>query len=236
MHLLHSCRSWQAARCLDLAPVAQLQKVAGSYAYRLFFDQLTELAFLLAGAYNEAAKATLSTNQLSTREGLEQGYCVVAADKRFLLLFTFLKKNLNKQSCFNHRCWCFCTTSLLHKGTHTGCTHRDALTCTTSSCSCSLLLEGQRICVPSAVVAMVGATCAQARNVRGQGQELECEQLAMVGAACMQVQGMHRQGQERESEQVAMRGAAFRPRACCMHSEGAHPVLPTHAPRHLTGK
>ena len=33
----------------------------------------------------------------STREGLEQGYCVVPADKRFLLLFTFLKKNMNKK-------------------------------------------------------------------------------------------------------------------------------------------
>lgn len=33
----------------------------------------------------------------STREGLEQGYCCVASDKRFLLLFTFLKKNANKK-------------------------------------------------------------------------------------------------------------------------------------------
>jgi superfamily II DNA/RNA helicase len=35
----------------------------------------------------------------STREGLEQGYCCVASDKRFLLLFTFLKKNANKKVC-----------------------------------------------------------------------------------------------------------------------------------------
>lgn len=34
---------------------------------------------------------------VSTREGLEQGYVVVPADKRLLLLFTFLKKNLNKK-------------------------------------------------------------------------------------------------------------------------------------------
>ena len=34
---------------------------------------------------------------VATREGLEQGYCVVDADKRFLLLFTFLKKNANKK-------------------------------------------------------------------------------------------------------------------------------------------
>eukprot|EP00884_Botryococcus_braunii_P014671 jgi/Botrbrau1/23204/Bobra.0041s0048.1 len=33
----------------------------------------------------------------ATREGLEQGYCVVPCEKRFLLLFTFLKKNLNKK-------------------------------------------------------------------------------------------------------------------------------------------
>jgi ATP-dependent RNA helicase DDX18/HAS1 len=33
----------------------------------------------------------------STREGLEQGYCVCPADKRFLLLFTFLKKNRGRK-------------------------------------------------------------------------------------------------------------------------------------------
>ena len=30
----------------------------------------------------------------ATREGLQQGYCVVSSEKRFLLLFTFLKKNM----------------------------------------------------------------------------------------------------------------------------------------------
>jgi len=30
----------------------------------------------------------------ATAEGLEQGYVVCPADKRFLLLFTFLKKNM----------------------------------------------------------------------------------------------------------------------------------------------
>ena len=33
----------------------------------------------------------------STVEGLEQGYVVCDSDKRFLLLFSFLKKNLNKK-------------------------------------------------------------------------------------------------------------------------------------------
>ena len=34
---------------------------------------------------------------LSTREGLEQGYCVVPSEKRFLLLFTFLRRNQNRK-------------------------------------------------------------------------------------------------------------------------------------------
>ena len=33
----------------------------------------------------------------ATREGLQQGYCIVNSDKRFLLLFTFLKKNMAKK-------------------------------------------------------------------------------------------------------------------------------------------
>lgn len=38
----------------------------------------------------------------ATVEGLEQGYCVVSSAERFLLLFTFLKKNLKKKvrDCF----------------------------------------------------------------------------------------------------------------------------------------
>lgn len=34
---------------------------------------------------------------VATREGLEQGYCVVRAELRFLLLFTFLKKNMKRK-------------------------------------------------------------------------------------------------------------------------------------------
>lgn len=33
----------------------------------------------------------------ATVEGLEQGYCVVSSTQRFLLLFTFLKKNIKKK-------------------------------------------------------------------------------------------------------------------------------------------
>nr|CAD2177495.1 unnamed protein product [Meloidogyne enterolobii] len=38
-----------------------------------------------------------SINDLATREGLEQGYVVCSSEKRFLLLFTFLKKNKAKK-------------------------------------------------------------------------------------------------------------------------------------------
>jgi ATP-dependent RNA helicase DDX18/HAS1 len=44
----------------------------------------------------------------ATVEGLEQGYCIVPSQKRFLLLFTFLKKNLKKKVrflCFFKRTW-----------------------------------------------------------------------------------------------------------------------------------
>lgn len=34
----------------------------------------------------------------ATREGLEQGYCCVPSAQRFLLLFTFLKKNTSKKA------------------------------------------------------------------------------------------------------------------------------------------
>jgi ATP-dependent RNA helicase DDX18/HAS1 len=33
----------------------------------------------------------------STVDGVEQGYIICEADKRFLLLFTFLKKNIKKK-------------------------------------------------------------------------------------------------------------------------------------------
>lgn len=37
------------------------------------------------------------TKETATVEGLEQGYVIAPSDKRFLLLFTFLKKNRNKK-------------------------------------------------------------------------------------------------------------------------------------------
>ncbi len=57
-------------------------------------EDLARLSFkrkpLYVGVHDSQAAAT--------REGLEQGYCVVPADKRFLLLFTFLKKNASKKA------------------------------------------------------------------------------------------------------------------------------------------
>lgn len=38
-----------------------------------------------------------ANKQEATVQGLEQGYVVCESDKRFLLLFTFLKKSLNKK-------------------------------------------------------------------------------------------------------------------------------------------
>jgi ATP-dependent RNA helicase DDX18/HAS1 len=40
---------------------------------------------------------TAQNSEVATVEGLEQGYVVVQPDKKFLLLFTFLRKNLNKK-------------------------------------------------------------------------------------------------------------------------------------------
>jgi len=37
------------------------------------------------------------SKEMATVEGLEQGYVICPSEKRFLLLFTFLKKNKNKK-------------------------------------------------------------------------------------------------------------------------------------------
>lgn len=44
------------------------------------------------------------TQAEATREGLEQGYCIVPSAQRFLLLFTFLKKNASKKARHEHLC------------------------------------------------------------------------------------------------------------------------------------
>lgn len=50
----------------------------------------------------------------ATVEGLEQGYCVVSSAERFLLLFTFLKKNLKKKVGFI-RPACICVHTFLKR-------------------------------------------------------------------------------------------------------------------------
>lgn len=46
------------------------------------------------------------TQAEATREGLEQGYCIVPSAQRFLLLFTFLKKNASKKARHTRLCGC----------------------------------------------------------------------------------------------------------------------------------
>ena len=53
----------------------------------------------------------------ATREGLEQGYCVAPSAQRFLLLFTFLKKNASKK------------VPLLHHTAYTGSMQHTPLLC-----------------------------------------------------------------------------------------------------------
>ena len=53
------------------------------------------------------------TQAEATREGLEQGYCVVPSAQRFLLLFTFLKKNASKKACRFCPCHLQCCNAAL---------------------------------------------------------------------------------------------------------------------------
>jgi hypothetical protein len=81
------CLCPQTFENLLLSPAALLLTTAGQV------EDLARISFkhkpLYVGVDDGRAVAT--------REGLEQGYCVVPADKKFLLLFTFLKKNANKK-------------------------------------------------------------------------------------------------------------------------------------------
>jgi len=56
-------------------------------------EDLAKLALDKAPMYIGVQEQT----EYSTVEGLEQGYVVCQSDFRFLLLFTFLKKNLKKR-------------------------------------------------------------------------------------------------------------------------------------------
>jgi ATP-dependent RNA helicase DDX18/HAS1 len=49
------------------------------------------------GDLKESLFTCLDPQNVATAEGIEQGYVVCPSETRFLLLFTFLKKNLNKK-------------------------------------------------------------------------------------------------------------------------------------------
>lgn len=59
--------------------------------------KVEDLARLSINPKNAVYVAVPSETNLATASGLEQGYVTVPSDKRFLLLFTFLKKNKKKK-------------------------------------------------------------------------------------------------------------------------------------------
>jgi ATP-dependent RNA helicase DDX18/HAS1 len=59
--------------------------------------QVEDLARLSINPKTAVYTEVESDNREATAENLEQGYVTCASDKRFLLLFTFLKKNKNKK-------------------------------------------------------------------------------------------------------------------------------------------
>lgn len=79
--------SWQAACHVSFAKHTNVSIIL------LQVEDLARVSFkrapLYIGVDDGRSKATV--------EGLEQGYCVVSSAERFLLLFTFLKKNLKKK-------------------------------------------------------------------------------------------------------------------------------------------
>jgi ATP-dependent RNA helicase DDX18/HAS1 len=59
--------------------------------------KVEDLARVSINPQNAVYVEVPSETKLATASGLEQGYVTVPSDKRFLLLFTFLKKNKNKK-------------------------------------------------------------------------------------------------------------------------------------------
>jgi ATP-dependent RNA helicase DDX18/HAS1 len=60
-------------------------------------EDLVKVALKKEPIYIGIEEKSQDTNGMATVAGLEQGYVVCPSDKRFLLLFTFLKKNRNKK-------------------------------------------------------------------------------------------------------------------------------------------
>ena len=74
-------------------PYAALCDLTGPLLFGIQVEDLARLSFKRQPLY----VGIDDSKAVSTREGLEQGYCVVPSAQRFLLLFTFLKKNLQKK-------------------------------------------------------------------------------------------------------------------------------------------
>merc|ERR1712113_826650 len=60
-------------------------------------EDLVKVALKKEPIYIGIEEKSQDTNGMATVAGLEQGYVVCPSDKRFMLLFTFLKKNRNKK-------------------------------------------------------------------------------------------------------------------------------------------
>ncbi|KAL4859874.1 ATP-dependent RNA helicase has1 [Chlorella vulgaris] len=79
--------------CLVIDEADRILEIGFEEEMRQIVEDLARLSFKRKPLY----VGIDDSKAVATREGLEQGYCVVPADKRFLLLFTFLKKNAGKK-------------------------------------------------------------------------------------------------------------------------------------------
>ena len=106
----------QMRRILQLLPSEKRQTLLFSATLSAGVARLSDVA--LRAPVKVSASAA---SRVSTAERLEQGYIIVPAEKRFLLLFTFLKRNKKKKlivffaSCAEVQYY----SMLLNFGTHT---------------------------------------------------------------------------------------------------------------------
>jgi ATP-dependent RNA helicase DDX18/HAS1 len=94
----------EADRCLDLGFEQDMRKIITALPderQTMLFSatQTREIQELAALAFKRKPVylGVDDSKRTKTNERLEQGYVVVPAEKRFLLLFTFLKKNRKKK-------------------------------------------------------------------------------------------------------------------------------------------
>jgi ATP-dependent RNA helicase DDX18/HAS1 len=94
----------EADRCLDMGFEPDMRKIlsmlpAARQTMLFSATQTREIQELAALAFKQKPMyvGVDDARPESTAENIEQGYVMVPADKRFLLLFTFLKKNRKKK-------------------------------------------------------------------------------------------------------------------------------------------